>query len=172
MFTKNYALAQMCKMLPNQTSTGLYCMLYNGSNTTLWANTLGSTDITGSLNNPFTSGSAPNTSGVVFGDGTVAPQYTDYKLSGNIIGGISTLKNVTSTCEDGKTKWVANYTITNNNSTDITISEIGLIVTLGTAKSSGGATLAERTLLDSPVTIPAGGVGQITYTIEYNYPTA
>ena len=29
----------------------------------------------------------------------------------------------------------------------------------------------ERTVLETPVTIPAGGVGQVTYTIRMNYPT-
>lgn len=59
-------------------------------------------------------------------------------------------------------------TITNNNETDITIGEVGIVYQTGSSYS----VLFERTVLESPITIPAGGVGQVTYTIRMNYPTA
>lgn len=65
--------------------------------------------------------------------------------------------------------WI--YTITNSSATDITIAEVGLWGYINYAASSMENALLERTVLDEPVTIPAGGIGMVTYSIRYNYPT-
>ena len=64
------------------------------------------------------------------------------------------------------------YTITNTGSSAFTIGELGLIAATYTNVSTNSKCLVERTVLDTPVTIPAGGIGQVEYTITFNYPTA
>ena len=112
--------------------------------------------------------------GVVFGTGTSAPTEDDYSLSGNLIAGLST-NNVTTTSSfdvdvDGCT-YTCVYTISNTTGSDITIGEIGICSYMNGkfAVSTSNRyipVLIERTVLDSPVSIPAGGVGQVTYTIR------
>lgn len=109
--------------------------------------------------------------GVVFGDGNTPVTVDDYTLSGNVITGLSASAGVSIENTEEYTEYTAVYTIPNTGSEDITIKEIGLF--FSTQQSSALATkiLIERTVLDEPLTIPAGGVGQITYTIKLAYPT-
>lgn len=110
--------------------------------------------------------------GVVLGTGTTQPTYEDYKLSGNLVSGYNYTKTVTIANEENRASITAAYTITNTTSSPFTIGEIGLVADIltGGNNSSQYKCLLERTVLDSPVTIPAGGVGQITYTITIEYP--
>lgn len=115
--------------------------------------------------------------GVIFGTNDTPATASDYKLSGEIISGItaSVAKNKNVDAGNGVATLSAIYTITNGNSDAITIKEVGLIA--NAYSSSGNASaeykcLIERTVLNEPVTIPAGGVGQVVYTITLNYPTA
>ena len=113
--------------------------------------------------------------GVLFGDGNAAVTINDHCLSGNVIPLLSTNVVISKTNEVSDSALIvkARYTITNVDSTDITIREVGLME--GYRYYNGGsdaAILVERTVLDTPVTIPAGGIGQVEYTITYNYPTA
>lgn len=105
--------------------------------------------------------------GVVFGTGDTAPTFDDYKLSGDLVTTMSASASVVVTKDDDGYTYVATYTIANTGSADITIKEVGLIL-YGRANSSF---LIERTVLDSPLTISVGGVGQLVYTIRMNYPT-
>ena len=102
--------------------------------------------------------------GVAFGNGTSVPSMDDYTLSGSLVTAFTASALMSKT---GNTITVT-YTLTAE--ADITISEIGLF----SLYYSGDRYpfLVERTLLDAPVTIPAGGVGQVVYTITYNDPTA
>jgi hypothetical protein len=69
---------------------------------------------------------------------------------------------------------VYKLTITNTSGEDITIGEIGMISPFyyNTTSSARRQALKERTVLDSPLTIPAGGVGLIDYSIKLPIPTA
>ena len=107
--------------------------------------------------------------GVLFGTGTTQPTIDDYKLAGDIISTISASVSYTRTVTEDSTTFQCVYTINNSGTEEITIGEIGLIG--GCDSSAARRILVERTVLDSPVTIPAGGVGQVTYTINFNYPT-
>ena len=111
--------------------------------------------------------------GVIFGNGATPPTIDDYFLSGDQITGIEYTSNVSSVIDDNGVTVTGVYTITNNNTSDITISEVGLVgpCTTGTPYYYWRC-MVERTLLDTPVVIPAGGIGQVTYTIRFNYPTA
>lgn len=106
--------------------------------------------------------------GVLFGDGNTPVTINDYALSGNQITGISASVSI----EELDEKVTATYTITNNNDTAITISEIAR-----NAKSLANSTmsynfLVDRELVSPAITIEPGGVGQIPYTLEYNLPTS
>lgn len=116
---------------------------------------------------------ATSVGGVLLGDGNTEPSLDDYRLSGNIISTVSAATvTPTVTISDGSVIISATYSITNTGTEDITISEIGLMGKTTTSSSYETTSyLVERTVLDSPVTIPAGGVGQVTYAIRMNYPT-
>lgn len=109
-----------------------------------------------------------NYGGVVFGTGDTAPNPDDYKLSGSVITKISASGSVSVTQDDDGCTFTGVYTITNTDSADIVVKEVGLLM----KGAYSGVFLIERTVLDEPITIPADGVGQITYTIRMNYPTA
>lgn len=108
---------------------------------------------------------------VRFGDGDTPPTRDDYKLSGNVITGFTSTyaKTVSKQDENGFTV-TALHTITNNNSNEITIREVGKFSRTQYASGSYTQYLLDRTVLDTPVTIPAGGIGQVEYTITFNYP--
>ena len=104
--------------------------------------------------------------GVVFGDGNTPATAEDYKLAGNIITGFTATANLARSIDNGVAQIVATYTI--NASSEVTIKEIVAFASTG----GNGTYIVDRTVLDTPVTIPADGVGQVVYTITFNYPTA
>ena len=111
--------------------------------------------------------------GVILGTGTTAPSFDDISLSGSVISNFTYTSTVTNEVDENGMTLTANYTITNTGEEAFTIGEIGIIANLsGTAKTSSNKALLERTVLDEPVTIEAGGVGQVTYTIQLNYPVS
>jgi hypothetical protein len=118
--------------------------------------------------------SAAGNGGVIFGTGTAEPSVNDYCLSGELVTTITGTASVTFTNDDNGATASALYTLTNTGSADVVIGEIGLIASLYSSSSTNlnYKALLERTVLDQPMTIPAGGIGQVTYTIRMNYPTA
>ena len=115
--------------------------------------------------------------GVCFGNGTAPESYNDYTMSGELMTSYTESQTITGSEDElGCTK-TALYTITNSGSEPFTISEVGLIgyVYVRSADYSSryiyDNILLERTLLDVPITIEAGGVGQVTYTLRYEWPT-
>jgi hypothetical protein len=132
---------------------------------------LGTDTTSTSLKNVITDLNASKKYGVIFGNGTTPPSVDDWGLSGDMVLSGFTWSAATSyQFDDNGVEYTGVYTITNTTTnTDITIGEAGLF----TLSNYGGAhILLERTVLDTPVTIPAGGVGKVTYTIRLNYPTA
>ena len=118
------------------------------------------------------------TSGIAFGTGTTPPTFNDYKLSGELITNLS-VSNTVSKNQDGNgtIEFTTVSLITNNNATDVTIGEVAYVHMNQSCYPTStsiitGYYMCERTVLDTPVTIPAGGIGQVTYTIRMNYPTA
>ena len=107
-----------------------------------------------------------NNKGVIFGDGDTPPTVDDYKLSGNVITGLT--GSCTQTCEhdDEQRSVTSVWTLTNNNENDVTIRECAILV------GFNYQTIIERSVLDTPVTIPAGGIGQVTYTVTFVFPTS
>lgn len=108
-------------------------------------------------------------SGVVIGTGNTPPTLDDYKLSGDTISTFEYSTIITKETDETGTTVSAVYTITNTGDSEFTIREIGIYAD-PIANAGSNFCLFERTVLESPVTIPAGGVGQTTYTIRMNYP--
>lgn len=115
-------------------------------------------------------------SGVVFGSDNTPASLDDYAVS--LVGNLSCLISDSREASDDGGVCTITYTVTNNNAEAITISEIGIFAHVFAFKEVGeslgkyGPFLLERTVLESPITIEPGGVGQVTYTIRMNYPTA
>ena len=113
-----------------------------------------------------------STYGIHFGDGTAEPTKDDYNLSGNRVTGLT---------ERGRTRDVSHtedtvtltetITLTNTNSDTVTISEIAWIKNVYCDNFMTGYFLFDRTLLDTPVTIPAGEDGIIMYKRSVTIPT-
>ena len=109
---------------------------------------------------------------VVFGDSDQPATLEDYKIVGNVIPNL--VASVATVKSDENI--TARFTITNNNSTEITIKEVCYVASATYYSANWGSNnlsvVIDRTVLDTPVTIPAGGVGQVEYTITFNLPTA
>lgn len=110
--------------------------------------------------------------GVIIGIGTAEPTIDDISLSGDMITTFSYTASVTKELNGDESIIQAVYTITNTGSEEFTIGEIGLTAGPYGNTSWQFKALYERTVLESPVTIPAGGIGQVTYTIRMKYPWA
>lgn len=114
------------------------------------------------------------TYGYIFGTGNVAPTVDDIKLSGDIIASskIAVTNVKTFSNADDTMQLTVEYTIANNADQAITIGEVGLVDYFHFAQGSGSSyqyyypMLLERTALETPITIEAGGVGKVTYTVE------
>ena len=108
--------------------------------------------------------------GVSFGTGTTPATASDYCLE-SILGdtqiSVSTPSKVSFSRADTYDEYSVTFGITNKTDAAITISEVGLTA----APVSNKYVLVDRTVLDTPVTIPAGQSKQITYTIRFNYGT-
>jgi hypothetical protein len=108
---------------------------------------------------------------VIFGDGDAPVSFDDYKISGSVISGLSVTPSIS--CEDTDKGYVkrAIYSIVNNNSTAITIKEIGYTGcgAWGSNYAEGYPLLTERTVLEKPLTIEPGGTAQLTYEITLFY---
>lgn len=110
--------------------------------------------------------------GVFLGSGTTPPTKDDYTWAGQLVTGYDYTVAVSNGTDDEGVYTTAVYTITNNNTQPITIGEICLFGIPGGSSDSSYKCLYERTVLESPVTIEAGGVGQVTYTLRADFPTA
>lgn len=121
---------------------------------------------------PATISASYTAGGIVLGTGTTLPTLDDYILAGSRVTTISGSLSVTREYDSSGITVKCTCTITNTGSDSITIGEIGYC---GSCYIASGATrvyLIDRTVLDSPITIPASGIGQVTYTIRMEYPTA
>lgn len=107
-----------------------------------------------------------DTSGVVFGTSDTPPSFNDYFLKGEMITCLSGSGALTVEEDDTGVTYTSVFTVTNTSDAEVTVKEIGYI------SSYSICVMYDRTVLDEPLTIPAGGIGQVTYTIRMNYPTA
>ena len=111
--------------------------------------------------------------GVIFGTGNTPAQITDVALSGELVTTFTSSYSIATRVDNDEIVLEALYTLTNTGSDPITIGEVGMIANLTSSSTSAQyKALLERTALESPITIPVGGVGQVIYTIRMNYPMA
>lgn len=116
-----------------------------------------------------------NGGGLCIGKGATPPSRADYRLEEYFPENTYTVKiiNVTEKdTENGKYSFISDLTVRNTGDTEMTIREIGIFTRLliATGNYEAYATaLMERTVLDEPVTIPAGESRLITYKLVFNH---
>ena len=109
-----------------------------------------------------------STIGVAVGSGNSQESENSYKLDSIIVGLSAAVPTVETVYDDTAGEYVArlDYAISNNTGSDVTVKEIGLFVRYTTATTKGATAsssaanrhtfMIDRTVLDSPVTIPNG----------------
>lgn len=110
--------------------------------------------------------------GVMFGTGDTPPTVDDYTLSGSLISTISAGVSRSAGSDSEGTYCTGTYTITNTGNEEITIKEVCLFMSLPYGNGYSRGCCCERTVLETPVTIPAGGIGQVVYTVRVNFAIA
>lgn len=114
--------------------------------------------------------------GQAFGTGDTPPTEDDYTLESVITSGITAGAPTASTEFDSvNNRYIRRltYTINNVSDSDITIKEVGTYrgiayaSTLGATGSSTKILLVDRTVLDTPLTIPAGEAGVLRYDFVF-----
>ena len=107
--------------------------------------------------------------GVSFISGGSTPTADDYITDGTFISGLTVNAEVQSAGNSDGHTFTARYSITNNNANAVTIDEVCLISGVP-GDGRYWYVLTDRTRLDVPLTIPAGGIGQVSYTINVEFP--
>ena len=108
-----------------------------------------------------------NSEGVSFGTGTTPPTVNDYSLEAIISSGLTVATPSVTTVTQTDSYLEATVTFGVRASVETTITEIGYKMACS-IPSSTDTFLIDRTVLDEPITIPAGQSKQITYTIRFN----
>lgn len=163
MLTRNYYNAQRAALAKTLIEDGIKDVYGNVSDVGYYSDYVSSPILT--------SISFTGYGGIVIGKGTTPATLDDYCLEWLITSGM-TASNSRGIDENGNPYTL--ITLTNITDKAITVGEIG-VVGYGyyqAGSSSPKHILLDRTVLESPITIEPGGVGQITYTIRFNYPTA
>ena len=118
---------------------------------------------------------AANGSCVMIGTGRSAPTREDYKLESPVTSGITITNGSFSVAEADEERLLlaANYTVRNDGTEELVISEIGAFsqveaypVSGSTTTITAAAVLMERTVFDAPVTIPPGESRMIQYAVR------
>lgn len=109
--------------------------------------------------------------GISLGTGTTQPTLDDYTMEERITAGLSASVVRTVGEEDGSPYVVYDLTVTNTSARAVTVTEIGYQQNILSAVSESGSAgnavhLLDRTLLDEPVTIPAGQYAVIRYKLQ------
>lgn len=118
-----------------------------------------------------------NTWGVSVGTDDTPATDTDYNLKSTITTGISgVITNTHGLDSNGRPYITYNIVISNLSTSDIVIKEIGYKanITAGTAANvtsniSGRTCLIDRTVLSTPLTVPAQDNAAIHYTLKTDY---
>jgi len=64
----------------------------------------------------------------------------------------------------------ATHEVTNNSTSDVTVTEVGVFGAVNASSTS--VFMIDRTVLNTPITIPAGQSRSITVAIQFDYPEA
>lgn len=110
---------------------------------------------------------------VLLGDGDAEPTIHDYCLSGEMITTVNCVsKQHATTVQNGKYTLTNTFTIQNTGTEPITIREVAWGNRQFYTSSDTTNLIYDRTVLDEPVTIPAGELGVVVYKLELTIPTA
>ena len=112
--------------------------------------------------------------GIHVGSGSTPPAESDYALEQPITSGLTaTSPSITVNYDAAGNPYKdILLTLSNTTSSDITITEVGYYVrmvywdTQGVTTNNKMAFMIDRTLLDSPLTIPANGAGVLKYQLK------
>lgn len=105
---------------------------------------------------------------LMLGTGTTAPTADDYRLESPITTNLS--------CDSvsvSRTSLIKTYTatFTNSGSSDITVTEVGFMIYIfynySNTTENSDHFLMDRTVLDTPITIPAGESRTVTYELSF-----
>ncbi len=119
-----------------------------------------------------------NTSiGIHVGTGDTAATEDDYMLESLITSGLTGAITVIKGMDTNDLPYVTyNLVLTNTTSSDIVVKEIGMYQQESCGASAGATSslsnrvfMVDRTVLDTPVTVPAGGNAAIFYTLKTSY---
>lgn len=104
---------------------------------------------------------------IYFGDSNEPESKEDYMLKGSILNScIDLVYKLTTIREEDKVKLTTVYTIKNISDSTITIREVAIITPVYYGNVNSYKFMFDRTVLDEPLTLASGQVGEITYTIE------
>ena len=117
--------------------------------------------------------------GLCVGSGNTAATEDDYTLEQAITSGLSASSPSATPSLDssGNPQLEIVFTLTNTTSSDIVVKEIGYVQKLYVASQQGGSSattencLLDRTVLETPVTIPANGYAAMKYTLKTIMPS-
>lgn len=131
------------------------------------------------VTNPVATGSSPS-QGIAIGGGNTPATENDYSIESIITsltcGSLSVDKSYDS--ENGKMYYFVNLTLTNPTAEDITVNEVcrlaryHKVTNFGDAVPTSGNTgicvLMDRTVLDTPLLVPAGESAILRYRVGYD----
>lgn len=170
MITKNFKALMACMLQSNgSVATKGYMPVKNVSGTTGYLGFYYAA-FPYSLYKNVSFSSAP---GIIVGRGDTPATEDDYALESIITSGL-TASNSTQTngIDDGNPYLEYLFTLTNTTGSDIVVKEIGYLQFFQTATASGanasnyGSYLIERTVLSTPVTVPANDSAAIKYRLK------
>lgn len=120
---------------------------------------------------------ANTNNGVVFGTGNTPATDEDIDLESQITSGLSVATPIITKDMDGtKCSVTLRYVVSNTTSADIIIKEVGMRCTVSAGTSAGQTTslgnkyiLVDRTVLATPLTVPASSNAVLEYTFESDW---
>lgn len=173
MFTRNYYYGMLHRMWNNTPATyttksfnGTKFTLSSGSSIAYYADEF-RTALNKAIPASKSAGAGNNYHGIFFGNGNAAPTIDDYQLSGEHFTTFN--YTIASTVNDSADTIMVTYTLTNTGEESFTIREAGVFISA--SYNNSYQALVWREVLDSPVTIEPGGVGQVTLTFNVNIPS-
>jgi len=104
---------------------------------------------------------------ISIGTDSTPPTANDYRLGSRITSGIEATSITTETTllSDKTIKTTWSFGVRNTGSAPLTIAEIGLFAGIASTYDSSTKYLLDRTVFDTPTTIPAGDSATIVYSI-------
>ena len=113
--------------------------------------------------------------GVSFGTSDTPATDEDYILGNTITSGIAGTFTCTKAMDGTNPVVTLNCVLSNSTASDIVVKEVGIkctgyyAATVGGTSNSSRVVLIDRTVLDTPLTVPARGNAALYYTLKTDY---